>query len=142
MYLPTIIWYKLPTHICTFNVYIYTHLPSFYLHIYIYTHLPLITSSRNHSFLDVLGHPCLFLDANFNWTEKAENIKTMRSSSHRSRILNIILTLLANSSDFLERLSWPPGTSKLGKSEDKLILWKYFIRLRSWVRNVFIHFYL
>ena len=43
----------------------------------------------------------------------------------------LILTLLANSSDFLERLSWPPGSSKLGKSEDKLILWKYFIRLPS-----------
>ena len=78
----------------------------------------------------------MFLDANFNWTEKAENIKTMRSSSHRSsnryteyRIEYLILTLLANSSDFLERLSGPPGTSKLGKSEDKLILWKYFIRL-------------
>ena len=43
----------------------------------------------------------------------------------------LILTLLANSSDFLERLSGPPGSSKLGKSEDKLILWKYFIRLPS-----------
>ena len=119
-------------------MYIYTHLPSFYLHIYIYTHLPLITSSHPHPIPDVLGHPCLFLDANFNWTEKAENIKTMRSSSHRSsnryteyRIEYLILTLLANSSDFLERLSGPPGTSKLGKSEDKLILWKYFIRLPS-----------
>ena len=78
------------------------------------------------------------IDANFNWTEKAENIKTMRSSSHRSsnryteyRIEYLILTLLANSSDFLERLSGPQGTSKLGKSEDKLILWKYFIRLPS-----------
>ena len=43
----------------------------------------------------------------------------------------LILTLLANSSDFLERLSGPPGSRKLGKSEDKLILWKYFIRLPS-----------
>ena len=43
----------------------------------------------------------------------------------------LILTLLAISPDFLERLSGPPGSSKLGKSGDKLILWKYFIRLPS-----------
>ena len=80
-----------------FNVYIYTYLPfilSTHLDLHTstifhsYPYLPLISSHR-HPFYDVLGHPCLFLDANFNWTEKAENIKTMRSSCHRCRIFNI-----------------------------------------------------
>ena len=80
-----------------FNVYIYTYLPfilSTHLDLHTstifhsYPYLPLISSHR-HPFYDVLGHPCLFLDANFNWTEKAENIKTMRSSCHRYRIFNI-----------------------------------------------------
>ena len=82
----SIILYTLPTNIRTFYVYYiyFTHINnSFYLYTFRFTHI--YHSSHLHTVIYFLMF-FLFLDANFNLTEKAVNIKRMRSSCHRSSI--------------------------------------------------------